>query len=367
MRQDRRLNGWVLLSSVLQSIVALLFIVAGAFVGVLGFLKPEQLLKIDDLTFFIYQEGIVNLQQDLLKGLLKTEFLYLALGVIVAVIGLIALIFAIISISYAKKRKVVQHKFALFIFTIIPIAIASCVGFYLFKEFDMLTDNIKYVCYGIVGVFGVITLFNIMGIMFGRSEKFMSNDNNKYAFDNSAIKNARVNVNNNVRDAQMHAQPQQYVQTQYTQQQYTQVQPNTQQYIQPQMQSRQPMYPNQSRMAQPNQVASHQAPRPQIDNRMQGSSRPVSSMSSGAMQPRPMQSNQMPPRPQPVRPIQPQNMQNQSSQPQASQSTQQNSTRQTNTLRSGVSLRPTRRCSQCGKALNLDDRICSDCGNMIGE
>jgi hypothetical protein len=55
---------------------------------------------------------------------------------------------------------------------------------------------IKYLAFGIIGVFGVVALFNLLGLLFGRSEKFMSNDNNKYAFNDNLVKSERAKINN---------------------------------------------------------------------------------------------------------------------------------------------------------------------------
>ncbi|MBO5910537.1 MAG: hypothetical protein J6Q15_03410, partial [Clostridia bacterium] len=164
-----------------------------------------------DLVFFINQKGIIDCQKSILNGkILETEYLYLTLGIIVGVIGLIALIFAITSLTYAKRKSVVRHKVALFIFTLMPIAIVACATTYLIFELDNLTDIIKYVTYGVIGAFGFIVLCNMLGIIFGRSEQFMSNDNNKYAFNNASLRNARVDANNNVKSAQeLVARPQQ--------------------------------------------------------------------------------------------------------------------------------------------------------------
>ena len=345
MRTDRRLNGWILLSSILGIISGLVLLIGGAGVSVFGYLKPEELIKIKDLTFFINQEGLLNLQKQLLKGLLKHEFLFLFLGIIVAVIGLLVLIFAILSLNYTKKRKVVRRKVAVLLFTLVPIAIAGGIGYYLYSEFKVLTDVIKYVCYGVIGVFGAISLFNLLGIIFGRSEKFMSNDNNKYAFDNSSLRDARANVNNNVKNAQPRPN---MVQAQNTNQ-YQNVPPRAPQQAQrmpsqaPNMQARpvRPMQPQQPRLMQQ---------RPMPNARPQGSSRPVSPMSRVA----PQQGQRMPSQApnmqaRPVRPMQPQ--QPRPVQPQRPQQAQA----------------VKKYCKTCGKVLNPNETFCNLCGTKVTE
>ena len=44
MRNDRRLNGWVLIASILGIIAGAILIGAGATLSILGFLKPVLLL-----------------------------------------------------------------------------------------------------------------------------------------------------------------------------------------------------------------------------------------------------------------------------------------------------------------------------------
>ena len=145
MKKDRKLNKLIVFASILGIIAGSLALIVGAGVAILGFLKPEELLKIEDLTLFISQEGIVKLQTTLLDGVLKIEYLYLFLGIFVGVVGLLALIFAIVGLTYAKKRKVVRRRAVLFMFNLIPLAIAGSVATYLVLEFDFITDYIKYV------------------------------------------------------------------------------------------------------------------------------------------------------------------------------------------------------------------------------
>ena len=362
MNQDRRLNGWVMLASILGIVFGLALIVVGAGAGVWGFLKPDKLTSIKEIFFFTNQEGLVKLQEFIFNGdVLKTKFLYLALGIIIAVVGFLVLNFAIIALSYVKKRKVVRHRVAMLIFTLIPLAIAGCATTYLLLEKDILPDYIKYVMYGLIGVFGFISLCNIMGVMFGRSEKFMSNDNNKYAFDNSAIKNARVNVNNNVREAQMQngavARPVQSTQSYqqasqgYVNQSSTQARQPMQQPMRPVqrpaqapmqrgMQPQRPMPQGQGlRPNQPMQPRPVQRPvqpgarpmqaRPGVNPNVQGSSRPVTTMSNNSAPVRPG----APTRPAPV--AQRPNMPSQ------------------------------KYCKVCGKVLATGEKICNVCGNRV--
>ena len=204
MNQDRRKNGWILLSSILQIMLSIIVLSAGVALAVTGFLYKSKLATIEELQFFINQKGIIKAQQ-LISGsnaLMLKQFLYLSLGIILAVVGIIVLILAISSLVSVQKRSVVRHKVRLMIFALIPLIVAGCATTYLIFEMDVLPKLVKYIVYGIIGGFGASALFMILGLMFGRSEKFMSNDNNKYAFDNSSLRNARADVNNNVRNVQ---------------------------------------------------------------------------------------------------------------------------------------------------------------------
>ena len=335
MKSDRRLNGWVMIASVLGIVSGVALILAGAGLGVFGFLKPEKLLQIEELTFFINQDGINKIQQSLLGGLLEFEWLFVFLGVIIAVIGLIALIFAIVALNYTKKRKVVKHRIALLMFTLIPLAIAGCIGVYLYFEWDALMNVIKYVCYGVGGVFTFIALCNILGVIFGRSEKFMSNDNNKYAFGGNSIRSARANVNQSVRDAQ--------------------IKPGTQNVQHRPVQSNaQPLSASQNMQARPIQPARPmQSTRPQINSNAQSTARPVGTMNAGVPQRTMQRNSQVPPRPtnptqQVRRPVSP-NQAQQRPQPNARP----------------ISNAPKKYCIRCGKLLNPDEKICTICGTKI--
>lgn len=320
MRKDRRLNGWVGFASVIGIIAGIALLAAGIAVGVLAFVKLETLLKIDDLVWFVNQEGIIKAQSKILNGnVLKTKFLYLVIGCIIALIGLLSLIFSSVLLSRTRKRSVVRHKVSLIIFTLIPLLVAVSVGLYLYFEFKNMTDNIKYVCYGLGGVFALISLCNILGAIFGRSEKFMSNDNNKYAFDNSGIKNARANINN----ANQGPRPQQVRPGQQMQGARPIMGPNGQ-----------PVRPMPPRPGQPQQ-------------------RPVAPGQARPMPPRPMGANGQPARPMPPRPGMPQQRPVTPGQarPQPAQRPVQNK---------GY-------CPRCGKVLAPGERTCVVCGYKIAQ
>ena len=349
MRQDRRLNGWILIASVIGAFAGLILLVSGGFLGVAGFVWPEKLLKITDLQFFMAQEGVAKMQLKLadftVKELLKPEFLYLTWGVIAGVAGLIVLILSILGLNYAKKRKVVRRRMALFIFALISLGLATCVGLYLWYEFKTLTDNIKYVCYGVGGALAFVGLCQLLGVIFGRSEKFMSNDNSKYAFSNSSIKNARADINNN---ANQPVPQQEYVPASQEQGGYIPLE--QERLINQRAQSSQgvnsipqggqarPTQP--MRPAQPQRPMGQPAPRPNA---------PVGPRPMPAQPGRPMANGQMPPRPiQQMRPTQP--------------------------VRPGQPMRPVQPnaqgkmfCKKCGKLLAPGEKICSLCGYKVTE
>ena len=360
MRQDRRLNGWILIASILGIVLGFALIVGGAGLATIGFLKPEKLVKIDELNFFILQEGITKAQLKLFNGILKSEILYLFLGIIVAVVGLTALIFAIISLVYAKKHKVVRRRVALLFFTLIPLAIAGSAATYLILEFEsfkpLKTDltfikNIKYICYGIVGAFGLVSIFNLLGLMFGRSEKFMSNDNGKYAFNNNSLRERRANVNNNTKGAPVAPAQSEAPMSQQPAQPARQGNPSTQGQAvrvaqgQPMRQGQpaRPMPPRPGqpvRPAQPNINATRsasgarpaqparpmQAPRPQMNASAQSTARPVASRNASVTA-----------RPMPQRP---------------------------NTTKPTASGKV---CPVCGKVLTPGEKYCTICGHKISD
>lgn len=331
MRQDRRLNGWVLLGSIIQIIASIIAVVAGAGLAVVGFLYKDKLAKLTDLTMFTGH--LSDLQDKFFDKHLITKYLYLFLGAAVAVIGLIALILAIVSLFYAKKRKVVRRRAALLVFSLIPLAVVGGVVYYYVLKHKVLTDNIKYVAYGLIGAFGVPALFNILGVMFGRSEKFMSNDNGKYAFNNSSLRNARADANNNVRAAQMQY-PAQANQGEYA----------------PMDQAR-PVQPQATaRPVQPMQRPAQQGARPG-----QPMQRPVQ---PGA---RPAQPGMRPSQPM-QRPVQPGMRQGQ-----PMQRPVQPGARPAQPMQrpSQPGVRAQRFCNKCGKMLSPNEMVCSLCGTKV--
>ncbi len=361
MKQDRKLNKMIMFASVLGVLAGIIVLVAGAGTAVFGFLKHEELAKIKDLAFFINQEGLNSLQKVLLGGLLKIDYLYLALGGFVGVIGLLVLIFSILGINYAKKHKVVRRRGAILIFNLIPLAIASCVAVYLVLEFNTIPDMIKYIGYGLGGVFGVIGLFNLLGIICSRSEKFMSNDNGKLAFDNSSLRDARAEVNSNVKDAEYQPINQglgagnEFVYQEQNQGSAPVYQPMgqpTAQVQQPRPQQTRPMppRPQQGPMPTNSQMARPAGVRPQMNPGAQSTARPV------APQTRPVgqQARPMPPRPQqgqmPARPT--------GARPQGAPA------------QAGAQ-RPTtaqhKYCLGCGSMLNPGEMFCKVCGTKVNK
>lgn len=346
MNQDRKLNGWIAFASILGVVFGIALIVIGAGVGVLSFIKIEKLLEIEDLVFFLNQDGIYKMQTSLFNGkVFELKYLYAFSGVFVGVIGLLTLIFAAISLSYAKKRKVVRRRLALMCYNLVPLAVAACTIVYLVLEFDNLSDNIKYVGYGLAGVFSLIALCNILGIIFGRSEQFMSNDNSKYAFDNAGIKNARVSINNNVKDAEI--APNEYQPSEY----------QPQQRIIPQQVKQ---HQQQSGVIRPTQ------PTP---NRM-GAVRPTTSSNirPAGVQQRPVQPQQ---RPTVTRPSNPAQAQRPASARPSQPVRSAQPIRPTQPVRPAQAPRPAptsavKRCPKCGKILKPGEIFCSMCGARVG-
>ena len=107
MRQDRRLNVWILFSAIIGVIAGLVLLTAGGVLGTAGFVWTEKLSKIVELQKFLSQDFITEIQLKIFSGkILKPEFLYLALAIIIGVIGLFTLILSIVCLNYAKKRKI---------------------------------------------------------------------------------------------------------------------------------------------------------------------------------------------------------------------------------------------------------------------
>lgn len=366
MKQDRRTNGWVVVGSIVELIVGFCLLIVGGATALGGFFYVEQLDKLADLQFFLAQERILNL---IVKFKLTPKFVYLYLGIIVAVIGLATLIFAIVALNYAKKHKVVRRRVALLFHTLFALAVAGCAVAYFVLGKDVLTDNIKYVLYGAMGVYGFVGLCKLLGVMSGRSEQFMSNDNSKYATNNRLI------------HQQISARP---VQTQGMEpRQAHPMQNQTQMTGHPRpvaTNQTQPMRPMQSA---PNANAQPMRPIQQGARTMQGQARVMPNGPTNQAVQRPMAGQphtaansarpaQAPNPSQPTRPM-PQGARPMQGQPRpmptGNQTVQRPMTEQVN--RPTPTQRPTqpsrRYCPMCGKLLNPDERICSVCGHKVSE
>ena len=159
MKQDIEFNVWVLISSILQTIVGIACIGAGSVLAVMGMIDPFKLLKIEEINFLVTQEGFIKLQNTIFGGVLIKKYLFMIIGAIIAIAGLISLIFAIVELLYVKRYKVVNHRVALIFFAMIPLAIAICVEAYLLIEYDILNatldhvKNVRIVCFAICGIF----------------------------------------------------------------------------------------------------------------------------------------------------------------------------------------------------------------------
>lgn len=350
MNQDRRKNGWIFISSLLQIALSVVLLSAGIALGVTGFLYKSKLATIKELQFFVNQEGMIKAQQFISgsKAVFKKEFLYLMLGSILAIIGLLLLILAIVSLICAQKRSVVRHKIKLMFFAFIPLIIVGCATTYLLFEGEVLPDIIKYILYGIIGGFGACVIFTSLGIMFGRSEQFMSNDNNKYAFDNSSLRNARAHVNNNMRSAETNmAQPYQQ-----------QAMPNVQQAQR--VATGQPIRST-SAIARPVQPM-HTSPNNQVRpaQPMPNQARPVQSM-RGAINPQARPQGQQPMRPTQQRPVgqtQPNMQQRPVGQAQSNVQGARPMPRPQQPVR-------VRTCPKCGKQLAPQEKFCVRCGYKV--
>ena len=189
MKQDIKFNVWVLISSVLQILMGAVCLVAGVVLAIMGLVSTDKLLKIKELNFFINQEGIIKLQKELFGSVLSNKYMCLIIGSIFVIAGIILLVFAIVEMLYVKKYKVVNHRVALMLFALIPLAIAGCIEIYLLFEYDILKLNVNYIkniriaCFAICGVLSACAVFKLLGVLFSKSEQFMSSDNSKYAFE----------------------------------------------------------------------------------------------------------------------------------------------------------------------------------------
>lgn len=329
MKQDRRINGWIVAGSIISIIIATVLIAGGA-IGILGFFDTEKMSGIKDLDFFVNQKFFADFN-------LKLEYLYLFLGIAVCLIGVLSLVFGLIVWNYASKLKVVRRKTAIFLFGIYDLIVLASAATYLLLELDSLTRNIKFILYGVLAMYALAWIFKLLGIIFGRSEKFMSHDNNKLAFNGqsrvrpetteevSPMPNAQ-NVNNN--EAR----------------------------VQPTMQG-QPMPQGSPRpQGAPAPRPAGMPPRP---NQMAGQPRPQNS----AVPPRPQQ-------PMGTRPM-----------PQGGPRPQGSAVNQARPTQPGMAPRPSqpsvnpnqnipssrKYCAKCGKLLNPEERICSLCGFKVSE
>lgn len=189
MKQDIKFNVWVLFSAIIQALSGAFCFVVGALVSIMGIIKPSKLLKINEIKFLVKQKWLINLQTKLFGGELFEKYLFLISGILIAVTGIIVLILAILELRYVKKYSVVNHRVKLIIFALIPLIIAGCVEAYLLLQYDVLKSsvehikNIRIACFGVCGVFSVCAICTLLGVLFSKSEEFVSNDNNKYAFE----------------------------------------------------------------------------------------------------------------------------------------------------------------------------------------
>lgn len=370
MRQDRRTNGWVVIGSIVELILGLILVGAGAFASIGGFAYIAKLDKLKDLQYFINQKWI-KYAIDKLK--LTPKFVYLYLGIIVAVIGIATIVFAIVSLNYVKKHKVVRRRAALCIYSVLSLAIVGCAVAYFVIERNNLPDNIKYVLYGVMGGFGFVALCKLLGIIFGRSEQFMSSDNNKYAVNNRSMPSYQP-------------QPARPVQVQNVQpaRPIQQVRPNQPQMNMPNGHPR----PVQN-MSNGVQYQQRPIPRPQGDypvrpaQPLANQSRPSQTMPNQVHPTRPVQSQGTPNQMQTARPNQ-QNMQNVQRPMQRPMNNGQpmqrpvnSGTTQPRPMQNAQPVRPVQNsttgsksgayCRKCGRLLTPEERFCSRCGSRVGE
>ncbi len=185
MKQDRRFNGWVFVGSLIETIFSFAVVVAGVALAILAFTHIDMVNKLDDLRFFINQDYLNKL---------KPEFAYLFTGAGLAIIGLIFFIGGVANVVHVRRYKVSQHRVSILFECLLVLAMLAGVDTYLYFEMDNITRNIKYVIYGINVLYSIGALFNLLGVIFGRNEKFVSNDNNKFTFDNTTTKPLNVQV-----------------------------------------------------------------------------------------------------------------------------------------------------------------------------
>ena len=333
MKQDIKFNGWVLISSIFQVIASVACIVAGAILVFMGLFNTAKLLGIKELNFFINQDGIIKLQNKLIGGVLLDKYMFLILGILVAVIGIVCLVFAIVELLYVKRYKVVNHRIALIAFSIIPLLIAGCAEAYLLAEYDILKSSLDYIkniriaCFAVCGIFSACAILKLLGVLLGKSEEFVSSDNSKYAFEGT--KQGKMSQGGKP-VARVPAR--------------AQVQVNQSQPVKPRNMQNPNARPQQVGQARPNNIRQPISPNQPRPNNMAGSrggSQPVRPMTRpGTTQ---AQANPK----SPARPVQ----NSAPTRPIASPSNQAGQTQPTQN----------RRCPKCGKTLKPNEIVCSAC------
>lgn len=320
MKQDRKTNGWIVIASIIEIFMGIVLLGAGGVTSAGGFLYIGKLNKLADLQFFLGQKWIKYVID---KFKWTPKYVYLYLGIALAVIGLVTLILGIISLAYAKKRKVVRKRGFLTLHIILAVAVAGCSAVYFIMERAVLPNNIKYVLYGVMGGFGFVAFCKLVGVVFGRSEQFLSNDNSKYSKSNRLIA--------------------QYISQQPRSDSARNVTPNTA--------VQRPSTPNTAvqRPSAPNTNNVQPARPTQMSNQAGMPPRPTSQTRPAGQQPRTMQGQ----------------MQNQA---RPTQTAMQSGVRPVRATQ-GQAARPTgsKYCAKCGKLLNLNEKICSLCGFRVSE
>lgn len=189
MKQDVKFNVWVLISSIFQGVAGSVCTILGIIFAIMGVANVNKMLKVKELNFFIHQEGIIKLQENLFGKVLGEKYLFLILGLIAAVIGIAILVFSIVELLYVKRYQVVNHRIALIAFSLIPLTLAFCAEIYLLNEYNVLKESLDYIrhirigCFVTCGVFSICVILKLLGVLFSKSEEFVSNDNAKYAFE----------------------------------------------------------------------------------------------------------------------------------------------------------------------------------------
>ena len=170
MKEDINFNVWVMFSAILQVVASSLLMCGGLVLAVMSYFDKTKLLEVEELNFFINQQGIVNLQQHIFGGMLQKEYLCFLLGLVIAIVGLTALIFAIVEILFVKNRTINNHRFAIVLFAMIPLLIAGCVEMYLLLGYNSLKANLDYminiktVCLNVCGAFSMCAIFKLVGV-----------------------------------------------------------------------------------------------------------------------------------------------------------------------------------------------------------